>query len=163
MVAGAGVLVLTVFLSRRSVEGCNQYWLWRGFRHYLLDFSRLKEAEPPALTLWDHYLVYAVSLGVAKEVIHHLPLVYGQEQVNRSLGTGWFMMAYGGEGLAGAAVGEGLTRSLEGLSSFTSALTTSLQGSISSASGSPATCDATLTIPLPPTERIGSRMASSPL
>ena len=32
----------------------------------------------PQLILWEHYLVYAVALGVAKEVIKQLPIVYPQ-------------------------------------------------------------------------------------
>ncbi len=30
----------------------------------------------PAIVLWEHYLVYAISLGVAREVIQQLPLVF---------------------------------------------------------------------------------------
>ena len=57
-------------------EGQNQYELWLAFRRFLTDFSNLDKAELPQLILWEHYLVYAVVLGVAAEVIHQLPVVY---------------------------------------------------------------------------------------
>lgn len=50
--------------------------MWKAFRNFLKDFSRMDKAEMPSIILWEHYLVYAVSLGVAKEVIKQLPLVY---------------------------------------------------------------------------------------
>lgn len=51
-------------------------------------FSRLDKAELPALALWDHYLVYAVSLGVAKEVIQQLPLAPAAGEVSPAPATG---------------------------------------------------------------------------
>lgn len=136
-IAGAGLFVLIPFLARRSQEGCNHYWLWRGFRHYLTDFSRLREVEPPALAIWDHYLVYATSLGVAKEVIHQLPLVYRDPATQAQFGHGWFVLS--GASAAGTggigSLTESLGHGIENLASFSEALTTTLQGAVSSASG----------------------------
>ena len=41
---------------------------WAGFRRYLRDFSNLHEAPTMAVTIWQHYLVWAVALGIADEV-----------------------------------------------------------------------------------------------
>ena len=59
-------------------EGQEQYDLWQAFRRFLTDFSNLDRAQLPQLILWEHYLVYAVALGVAAEVIRQLPFVYPQ-------------------------------------------------------------------------------------
>ncbi|NLH95796.1 MAG: DUF2207 domain-containing protein [Clostridiaceae bacterium] len=76
MISGFVMLIFGARLNRRSVYGNEQYAMWKAFRNFLKDFSRLDKAEMPSIVLWEHYLVYAVSLGVAKEVIKQLPLVY---------------------------------------------------------------------------------------
>ena len=42
---------------------------WQAFRRYLADFSRLQEAPAISLKLWEEFLVYAVALGVAEDVL----------------------------------------------------------------------------------------------
>ena len=59
-----------------SEKGQVQYDSWQAFKRYLQDFSNLDKATVPQLVLWEHYLVYAVVLGVASEVVRQLPLVY---------------------------------------------------------------------------------------
>ncbi|MGH2692368.1 MAG: DUF2207 family protein, partial [Actinomycetota bacterium] len=41
---------------------------WAAFRRYLKEFSTFEDAPAAAVTIWEHYLVYAVALGVADEV-----------------------------------------------------------------------------------------------
>ncbi|MGH2693047.1 MAG: DUF2207 family protein, partial [Actinomycetota bacterium] len=41
---------------------------WTAFRRYLTDFSTFDDAPAAAITIWEHYLVYATALGVADEV-----------------------------------------------------------------------------------------------
>lgn len=72
-------LILIIFsarLSRRTAYGNEQYAMWLAFKNFLKEFSHLDKAEMPAIAIWEHYLVYAISLGVAKEVIRQLPLVF---------------------------------------------------------------------------------------
>ncbi len=72
-------LVLLIFsarLSRRTAYGNEQNAMWLAFKNFLKEFSHLDKAEMPAIVIWEHYLVYAISLGVAKEVIRQLPLVF---------------------------------------------------------------------------------------
>ncbi len=54
---------------RRTREGALLNARWSAFRRYLEDFSRLEEAPPIALGLWEEYLVYAIALGVADDVL----------------------------------------------------------------------------------------------
>ncbi|MGH2373514.1 MAG: DUF2207 family protein, partial [bacterium] len=64
-------------LARRTTEGATQLAEWRAFRRFLSDFSALQDVPPPAIAVWEIYLPYAVSLGVADRVIRQFPAVYG--------------------------------------------------------------------------------------
>jgi uncharacterized membrane protein len=86
ILAGTGVI-----LRRRSRTGVEDFVRWRAFRRFLLHFSELHRQEIPSLVIWEHYLVYAVSLGVAKEVIKQLQLVYPQmESGGHRFGGSWW-------------------------------------------------------------------------
>lgn len=65
---------------QKTPYGIEQYYKWKSFKRYLKDFSMMDKAEVPSLVIWEHYLVYAISLGVAKEVIEKLKLVIPPEQ-----------------------------------------------------------------------------------
>jgi uncharacterized membrane protein len=73
--AVAGAVVLFILLSfrrvrtRRTKEGALEAERWIAFRNYLKDFSRLEEAPSISLALWDQFLVYGISLGVAEQVL----------------------------------------------------------------------------------------------
>lgn len=55
--------------ARRTAGGAAIAARWEAFRRYLRDFSRLEDAPPVSLTLWDDYLVYGAALGVTDEVL----------------------------------------------------------------------------------------------
>lgn len=93
-------------IRRRSQRGADDLRRWQGFRRFLLDFSTLRDAEPPAVALWEHYLVYAVPLGVADRVIAQLRTVYPAEELERSPGLrAWAGASSGGRGDALASFG----------------------------------------------------------
>ncbi|MGE5594125.1 MAG: DUF2207 family protein [Betaproteobacteria bacterium] len=69
-------LIMSALIKRRSKRGQTEFAMWRAFRKFLLDFSSLHDAPVPSLRLWEHYLVYAVTLGVARQVIDQLKLVF---------------------------------------------------------------------------------------
>ena len=50
--------------------------MWKAFKSFLEDFSSLDLAEIPSLVIWEHYLVYATVLGIAKRVLDQLSIVY---------------------------------------------------------------------------------------
>lgn len=56
--------------------GADQLAKWRAFRRFLLHFSKMKSSTVSSLAIWEHYLVYAVILNVAKEVIEQLPIAF---------------------------------------------------------------------------------------
>jgi uncharacterized membrane protein len=80
-------------LARRSVAGATHLAQWRAFRRFLRDFSTLEDAPPPAIALWEIYLPYAVSLGVADRVIRQFPKVYREQAATYS--PGWYASTRG--------------------------------------------------------------------
>jgi uncharacterized membrane protein len=75
IILGIIMFIFGARLNRRSAYGNEQSAMWKAFKNFLKDFSRMDKAEMPSIIIWEHYLVYAISLGVAKEVIKQLPLV----------------------------------------------------------------------------------------
>ena len=84
LVMSASILlfIYSLLIKRRSKTGAEQYMMWRAFRKFLKDFSAIDKATMPSVVMWEYYLVYAVSLGVAQEVIKQLKLVLKEEDFN---------------------------------------------------------------------------------
>ena len=70
-----GLILIVIFGSqrriwvRRTPAGALLAARWLAFQRYLQDFSRIEEAPPLALALWEDYLVYGITLGVADDVL----------------------------------------------------------------------------------------------
>ena len=106
-----GVVVLFILLSfrrvrtRRTKEGALEAERWIAFRNYLRDFSRLEEAPSISLALWDQFLVYGISLGVAEQVLEQARL-YAPEALEQSSSLYWYgNHGYGGGPTQNAFVG----------------------------------------------------------
>lgn len=95
IIQGVILVIFSIFIKRRTTYGNEQHAMWKAFKNFLNDFSSLDKAEIPAIVLWEHYLVYAVSLGVAKEVIKQLPLVFNDEDLNNNQLTYMYGGSYG--------------------------------------------------------------------
>lgn len=67
--------------KHRSIYGSNHFARWKAFKNFLQDFSNLKEAEPPSLVIWEHFLVYAISLGIAEKVLEQLKIVIAEAEM----------------------------------------------------------------------------------
>jgi uncharacterized membrane protein len=97
---GLSGLVLTAgsgAVRRRSQRGADDLRRWQGFRKFLRDFSEMERAELPSLVLWEHYLIYAVPLGVAGRVITQLRQIYPAEQLAQAPGLHtWASSSSGG-------------------------------------------------------------------
>lgn len=77
-----------IYQKRRlTPSGAEHYSRWSAFKRFLEHFSNLDRATIPSLKVWEHYLVYAVSLGVADRVIDQLQLVYPSIETDRDT---WF-------------------------------------------------------------------------
>ena len=72
------------------MQGEEDYARWKAFKKFLEDFSQMQTHEIPSLIIWEHYLVYAVTLGVAKEVIKQLEIVFpNMTDGDYRFGQGW--------------------------------------------------------------------------
>ncbi len=94
-VSGLIFLFVPRAFKRRSITGQEDYVRWKAFRRFLLHFSEMQRHEIPSLVLWEQYLVYAVTLGVAKEVIRQLQIVFPNlQEGDYRFGSSWWV-AYG--------------------------------------------------------------------
>lgn len=129
--------------ERRSRYGESQFALWEAFRRFLKDFSNLDQATLPQLVLWEHYLVYAVALGVAKEVLQQLPIVY--PEVNdpaTGFGSYWYPYAVTNDSMQiGGGVGGPAFSSLATLTTMVSSLESTWEAAFGSTGGSSSSSD----------------------
>lgn len=76
-------MFITIF-GRWTPEGSLYYKRCDNFKKYLTDLSALKEHSPESMETWDFYLVYAISLGIAKEMLQNMALIVPSEQLRES-------------------------------------------------------------------------------
>ncbi len=76
-------IFMAVF-GRWTPEGSLYYKRWDNFRKYITDLPALKVHSPESIEIWDSYLVYAISLGVAKEFLQNISLIVPSEQLKKS-------------------------------------------------------------------------------
>lgn len=84
VVLGIVMFLFGIRLTKRTAFGNEQNAMWKAFKNFLKDFSQMDKAEMPSIVIWEHYLVYAISLGVAKEVIKQLPIVFSDVDFQNS-------------------------------------------------------------------------------
>jgi len=130
----AGIIIFFVprFFKRRSVTGQEDYVRWEAFKRFLEHFSEMQRHEIPSLIIWEHYLVYAVTLGVAKEVIKQLEVVFpNMQDGDYRFGYGWMMYGTYHNGM------NALTNSFDGIGdSFQRSLASAQKAVSKSSSGS---------------------------
>lgn len=91
VVSGALLLFVPRRFKRRSAAGEEDFVRWQAFRRFLLHFSQMERYEIPSLIIWEHYLVFAVTLGVAREVIKQLEVVFPNlQEGEHRFGAGWY-------------------------------------------------------------------------
>ena len=127
LLAGGIQAAFSPAFKRRSWRGALQFRKWRAFRRFLKDFSRLDEAPPSSMAIWEHYLVYAVTLGVAKEVIEQLQVVMPKNdpQWQGYMGPAWYQSSHASSGIDG----------LNSLNTAFSSMTAAATSAMSSGSG----------------------------
>jgi uncharacterized membrane protein len=90
LIGGFGLLmIIFTYLSEKTFgrwtpEGRLYYERWNSFKKYLTDLPALKEQTPDSINIWNSYLVYATSLGIAKEVLRNMSLIVPAEQLKQS-------------------------------------------------------------------------------
>jgi len=132
IISGFISMILIVTINRRSQNGEEDYVRWMAFKKFLLHFSEMKRHELPSLVIWEHYMVYAVTLGVAKEVMKELQVVYPDlRDGDYRFGYGWYY--YGA--VTGGSI-DNLTNSFDNLTtSINSSLNTAISNTSSGSGG----------------------------
>ncbi len=90
--SGFGVIIYGALIRKKTQTGINEYTKWRAFKRFLLHFSNMKDYEIPSIIVWEHYLVYAISLGVADKVISKLKLVLSSQDISLKNSTYLYCM-----------------------------------------------------------------------
>lgn len=80
-------------IFRRTKQGNEDYVRWKAFKKFLEEFSNFEDYPVPSLIIWEHYLVYATSFGIADKVMKQLKLKFSVETVNEDDLT--FVVYYG--------------------------------------------------------------------
>ncbi len=71
-------------LGRWTPEGKLFVDRWKNFKKYLTDFSALKDHPPGSVKIWDHYMVYAMALGVAEEALKNMSVIVPKDDFRTS-------------------------------------------------------------------------------
>ncbi len=69
-------------LARRTKAGVEDYVRWKAFKKFLEEFSTFEDYPVPSLIIWEHYLVYATSFGIADKVMDQLKLKFKFEEIS---------------------------------------------------------------------------------
>ncbi len=112
-------------LARRTPQAALEVKRWEAFRRFMTDFSAMKDAGPQLLPLWEHYLVYAMALGVADRLLQNLKLVAAE--LKQTVPSARWYSGPGGRGGPGMSLAslESLTRSFENFQNLSRALSSS--------------------------------------
>ena len=107
MPIGAAVVLFLFMrtLLQRTPAGARRAAEWDGLRSFLKDFSRLDEAVSGDMIIYERYLVAAVALGVADELVRGLSLKVPEVVANPGFAT-WYVASSLGHGLGGSGLGD---------------------------------------------------------
>ncbi|MDR2944475.1 MAG: DUF2207 domain-containing protein [Methanosarcinales archaeon] len=67
-------LIFKKSMGRWTKDGRLFYLKWKNFEKYLTDYSLIEKYPPASIIIWDHYIVYAMALGVADEALKNMNL-----------------------------------------------------------------------------------------
>ncbi len=108
------IIVMVAVVTRRSAKGHEEYTKWRAFRRYLKESSRVETARVGSLGIWEEFLPYAISLGVADQMLKQLEVRFPNLQHDGyQFGANWFIyyhiMGFGRIGHMTKTIGESVT------------------------------------------------------
>ncbi len=82
IIPGAICAILCYMIGQRyntlTQKGVDEKEKWVGLKKYMEDFSLLNEREVPELAIWEKYLVFATTFGIADKVLKQLKIKYPQ-------------------------------------------------------------------------------------
>jgi uncharacterized membrane protein len=112
------MIVLSAKMKRRSPAAAELQAKYVGLRNFLRDFSRLNEAPPASVVLWNQFLVLAVVFGIAQQVIEQMKVVVPQVVGDPSFAmTYWWLASGPGYGSPISSLSGGFTSAAQVASS----------------------------------------------
>lgn len=92
---GIVLVILNSTKPIRSAKEDEQRQMWDGFKNMLNDIGNFKMREIASLPLWEAYLVYAISLGVADKVTAAMEMEFSKAELDTGhLGGGFYSNPY---------------------------------------------------------------------
>jgi Predicted membrane protein len=87
-IVGAGLIVYPLIfkksMGRWTKDGRVFSLKWQNFEKYLTDYSLIEKYPPASVIIWDHYIVYAMALGVAETALKNMKLSSPAGQIEGS-------------------------------------------------------------------------------
>ena len=93
-VAGAASFIYFISFKKRSIKGNEEYSKWNGLKNFINDFGNFKERELPQIELWEKYMVYAVSFGVASKLAKQMEIKMQNMNLNNDPSFGGYGYYY---------------------------------------------------------------------
>lgn len=88
------LVYFAAFKTKRSKESMEKYVRWDAFKNFLEDFGNFDDYPIPGVIVWEHYLVYAVSLKCADKVMDQLRVKLPMDETMASNST-YLGLGYG--------------------------------------------------------------------
>jgi len=130
VIIGLFLVLASIPILRKTPESTLAIKKWKAFKKFISDFSAMKDAPVTLIHIWDEYLIYAVVLGVAVELLKILQRLAEEHHV-AFVAAGW----YYGAGVTKAPTGVMSPESFSSLVSNLSGTITALSSSTSVGGG----------------------------
>jgi uncharacterized membrane protein len=98
--------------GRWTQEGVDYDAKWQAFKKYIQDFSLIKEYPPESVIVWNQFLVYATSLGVADKVEKSMKMSLPDEDLNQN--NLYRFHHYGGYAILSSSMATGMNTATGG-------------------------------------------------
>ena len=114
------LIVLVLFMYKRTDRGNWELASWKAFKVWLKDYSVTKNYPIDSVILWEKYLVYGAALGISLKALSELPIKFSEAYASSNL----YVVGYSG---GGGGLGD-VSASFANLSSAMSGLSVSFSG-----------------------------------
>lgn len=90
LLVAAGVLSIGSFIyfiafTKKTQKGNEDYTRWRGLKNFLNDFGKFDYKDLPQIVLWEKYLVYALTFGLATKLSKTMEIKFKELATNQAM------------------------------------------------------------------------------
>jgi len=124
LIIGIFLIFASIPILRKTPDATLALKKWKAFKRFITDFSAMKDAPTTLIHIWDEYLIYAVVLGVAKQLLKVLRRLAEEQHVTFAA-AGWYYGAGVTKVPSGVMSPESFSSMVSNLSSTISALSSS--------------------------------------